>query len=148
MYSKNRLMASVLFVTIVTATGSAGAQCVGDCRGDGEVAVDELITIVNIALGNEPVGTCTAGDADLDGQITINEILKGVNNALNGCPTSANPFLRDAPNADLSAACTGVNETPVAYTPGSGAEFVVVCSADPVNLLPDYPDISAGEMML
>jgi len=125
MYSKNRLMASVLFVTIVAARGSAGAQCVGDCGADGEVAVDELITMVNVALGNEQVGTCTSGDANLDGQITINEILKAVHNALNGCPASVNPFLREAPNADLSAVCTGVNEKPVAYTPGSGAEFVV-----------------------
>ena len=125
MHSKNRLMASVLFVTIATATGSAGAQCVGDCGGDGEVAVDELVTIVNVVLGNAQVDTCTAGDANQDGQIMINEVLKAVHNALNGCPAVVNSYLSEAPNADLSAVCTGVNERPVAYTPGSGAEFVV-----------------------
>ena len=34
--------------------------CVGDCNGDGEVTVDELLTMVNIALGNLPVTACPA----------------------------------------------------------------------------------------
>jgi predicted outer membrane repeat protein len=60
--------------------------CVGDCSGDGHVTVDEILTMVNIALGNTPVTTCQAGDANHDGQITVDEILTAVNNALNGCP--------------------------------------------------------------
>jgi len=48
------------------------------------VAVDELLTMVNIALGNAPVVTCAAGDANHDNEITIDEILTAVNNALNG----------------------------------------------------------------
>ena len=60
--------------------------CVGDCGGDGEVTINDLLLMVNIALGNLPVSSCTAGDANHDGEITINEILAAVNNALNGCP--------------------------------------------------------------
>ncbi len=60
--------------------------CVGDCNGDGEVTVNELIVMVNIALGAADISACTAGDADGNGEITINEIISGVNNALNGCP--------------------------------------------------------------
>jgi len=60
--------------------------CGGDCSGDGMVTVDELLTLVNIDLGNAPVADCGAGDVNGDGQITINEILAGVNDALNGCP--------------------------------------------------------------
>jgi hypothetical protein len=59
--------------------------CVGDCTGDGDVTVNELITMVNIALGTAEISICTAGDANGDGEITINEIIAGVNNALNGC---------------------------------------------------------------
>jgi len=59
--------------------------CVGDCNDDGTVTVDEILTMVNIALGNAPVTACEAGDANQDGQITIDEILTAVNNALNGC---------------------------------------------------------------
>ena len=59
--------------------------CVGDCNDDGTVTVDEILTMVNIALGNAPVTTCEAGDANHDGQITVDEILTAVNDTLNGC---------------------------------------------------------------
>jgi dipeptidyl aminopeptidase/acylaminoacyl peptidase len=62
--------------------------CIGDCNGDGEVPVNELITMVNIALGTANVSSCTVGDADGSGDITINEIIAAVNNALTGCPAS------------------------------------------------------------
>jgi hypothetical protein len=67
----------------------SGAQvpvpCVGDCGNDGEVTIDELLTIVNIALGTTSMAECGSGDADLNEEITIDEILTAVNNALNGC---------------------------------------------------------------
>ena len=50
--------------------------------------MNELITMVNIALGTANVSLCTAGDANGDGTITVNEIIAGVNNALNGCSSS------------------------------------------------------------
>jgi hypothetical protein len=59
--------------------------CVGDCNDDGIVTVDEILTLVNIALGNTPVTMCDAGDANGDNQITVDEILAAVNAALNGC---------------------------------------------------------------
>jgi hypothetical protein len=64
------------------------APCVGDCNGDGTVTVNEILTMVNIALGNAPVTACEAGDANHDGRITVDEILMAVNNALNGCRVS------------------------------------------------------------
>ena len=63
--------------------------CVGDCNHSREVTIEELITMVNIALGNSPVSACLAGDASGDGEITVNEIIAAVNNALNGCPIRA-----------------------------------------------------------
>jgi len=77
---------SQVTITNATVTIMAPSACTGDCNGDGEVTVNELITMVNIALGTANVSTCLAGDANSDGQITINEIIAGVNNALNGCP--------------------------------------------------------------
>jgi pimeloyl-ACP methyl ester carboxylesterase len=59
--------------------------CTGDCDGGGKVTVNEIIIMVNIALGNADVSACRAGDASQDGQITVDEILTAVNNALNGC---------------------------------------------------------------
>jgi hypothetical protein len=65
--------------------GTPAVTCVGDCGNDGQVTVDEILTLVNIALRNLDVSHCLAGDANDDNQITIDEILRAVNNALNGC---------------------------------------------------------------
>lgn len=86
-----------------------GAPCVGDCDGSGDVTVDELITMVNIALGNTPLSACTAGAADGSGDITINEIIAAVNNALDGCPLgrameAANQVFRSAVASALQEA--------------------------------------------
>lgn len=62
------------------------AICTGSCNGDGEVTINELLTMVNIALGTASISDCEAGDANQDGEITVNEILAAVNNALGGCP--------------------------------------------------------------
>jgi hypothetical protein len=49
------------------------------------VTINELLTMVNIALGNASLSDCEPGDGNQDGAITINEILIAVNNALGGC---------------------------------------------------------------
>ena len=49
------------------------------------MAVKNIITMINIALGSADVSTCEVGDANQDNQITVDEILAAVNNALNGC---------------------------------------------------------------
>jgi len=69
-----------------TATPTVTVTCIGDCGGDGEVTVDELITGVNIALGATPTSTCPVFDANGDGEVTIDELIKAVNNALTACP--------------------------------------------------------------
>ena len=70
------------------APSAGAAQCLGDCNGDGTVSVDELISAVNIALGNSGVAVCLNADGNADGGVTIDEILTAVNNALNGCPAA------------------------------------------------------------
>ncbi len=62
------------------------ALCSGDCDGNGTVAVNELITMLNIALGNTALSTCIAGDVNHSDGITISEIIQAVSFALNGCP--------------------------------------------------------------
>ena len=68
-----------------TPTPTLTSACIGDCDGTGAVSVDELITMVNIALGNTPASACMAGDANGDGEITVDEIIAAVSNALAGC---------------------------------------------------------------
>lgn len=57
--------------------------CTGN--GSGDVTVNQLITMVSIALGNAQLSTCPVGDADGDGAITVDEIIRAVNNVLPGC---------------------------------------------------------------
>jgi hypothetical protein len=78
--------ASGTHTATASATATAGISCSGDCDGSGEVTINELITLVNIALGSLPVSACPAGDVNADGMIAINEIVAAVANALNGCP--------------------------------------------------------------
>jgi hypothetical protein len=59
--------------------------CVGDCDDSGEVTVGDLLTMVNIALGNAPVSDCIPGDPNGDHQVSVDEILVAVSNALEGC---------------------------------------------------------------
>jgi hypothetical protein len=74
---------------LIPKPAHADTTCVGDCNSDSQVTVDEILTMVNIALGTIPLTpACPAGDANNDGQITVDEILTAVNNALSGCPTS------------------------------------------------------------
>jgi len=59
-----------------------GPVLIGDCNRNGEVAIDELIRGVNIALGTAPVSECTPFDRVADGQVSVAELVKGVLNAL------------------------------------------------------------------
>ena len=91
-----RCAVSVGFLLVVVLFGRADAQCVGDCSGDGEVTINEIITCVNIGLGLRPPGDCSSCDANDDGAVAINEIIRSVNVGLGliacdgetGTPTS------------------------------------------------------------
>jgi hypothetical protein len=69
------------------APTATSAICAGDCDGDGTVTITEIVTLVGIALGQEPIGSCEAADRDGDLQVSIGEILTAVNGALDGCAT-------------------------------------------------------------
>ncbi len=71
-----------------TATPTTLALCAGDCDRGGGVTIEELLTMVNIALGGAPISACPPGDGNGDGEITIAEILAAVNSALAGCPVA------------------------------------------------------------
>jgi streptogramin lyase len=58
-------------------------SCLGDCDGNQSVGVDEVLTMVNMALGSADGSACPNGIAETP--VTIGDILTAVNNALNGC---------------------------------------------------------------
>ena len=79
--------------TTSTATPTAEPACIfpctGDCNGNCEVAINELILMVNLALSDGDVTGCLAGDPNGDRRVSIDEIVAAVNRALNGCPRAA-----------------------------------------------------------
>lgn len=82
----SRLGAFAVSLSLLMAVpAGAATTCTGSCNDDAEVTVDEIITMVNIALGVSEVSQCAAGDSDSSGGITVDEILTAVNLALVGC---------------------------------------------------------------
>ncbi len=94
------LLSAPVFAESQPPAETTPVACVGDCSRDGTVTVDELLTMVNIALGNALDSACPAGDADNSGDISVNEIVAAVNNALNSCePTVPTPSPTLTPTA-------------------------------------------------
>lgn len=63
----------------------ATPACVGDCDGNSQVMVNELILGVTIALGSAEMSACPPLDVDDNGHVTINELIQAVNAALSDC---------------------------------------------------------------
>jgi hypothetical protein len=70
-------------VSVLLAAGQP--ICAGDCDGNGQVTVDEILRGVNVALGAATIAACVVADGDGDGQVTIDELIGAVNAALSGC---------------------------------------------------------------
>jgi len=67
-----------------TPTPTPGFRCVGDCDGGESVTVNEIITLVNIALGSTQPSACPDG-IPAGAEVNVALILQAVNHALNGC---------------------------------------------------------------
>ena len=69
---------------IVFAAHGAHGQCTGDCNGNEKVSVNELVTLVNIALGSALPSACPLGLAS-GAAVDIALLVRAVNSALHGC---------------------------------------------------------------
>ncbi len=97
---------------LVVARPVVGQACVGDCNGDGAVAVNELITGVNMALGLVAGTACPSFLTGENTEPAISDLIAGVNAALNGCP---------------AITCTPPEDGRcVEITPGPGAQDALV----------------------
>jgi hypothetical protein len=116
-----------------TANGGVVQDCVGDCAGNGSVAIDELVLGVNIALGNQPVSRCTAMDGSGDGSVTIDELTRAVLAALDGCaPAAATATPSASPTATASPIDTDT-ATPTHADPTATATAEHSATATPTD---------------
>jgi len=98
-------IAAAVLVAAPPLTRAAHAQvteaeltCVGDCDDDDRVAVDEVILLVRIALGDAPADQCTR----FARQPSIEDLVGSVSNAISGCVRRPLLILSAFP-AELSA---------------------------------------------
>ena len=102
-----------------TPTVPMQGKCVGDCNGDGEVTINEVITGVNIGLGLAPVALCPEADGNGNGEVSIGEVITAVNNGLAACPAARTPTETSLPTATRTPT-EGTSNTPTATTTASG----------------------------
>jgi hypothetical protein len=83
------LLVSILLAEVAVTAAHGAAECIGDCDGDGGVSIEELVSGIDITLGNLPPSACAAFAC---GSVaaSISCAVRAVRNALDGCqaPTS------------------------------------------------------------
>jgi hypothetical protein len=68
-----------------------GVECAGDCNGDQEVTIDEILGVIFLSLYDPPdaacrsISQCPAVDMDLDCHASVDEIVAAIDHALRGC---------------------------------------------------------------
>jgi len=106
------VLAALAVALLAGMAGAASGQvvrCVGDCNGDGEVAIDEVVRGIFIALDRLPADMCRGMDRDHDGMVTVDELVAAVVEAPDGCvpPTplpTATPVVAEWRFTDVTAA--------------------------------------------
>lgn len=79
-------------LALLASSPPARAQiCVADCDQDGVVAVNEIVTGVNILLGSADAAQCPSARCNGDGSVTVNCLVQAVNGALGGCSSVPTP---------------------------------------------------------
>lgn len=90
-WSLRRALAHLAVVALLgsAAPMTARGVCTGDCNGDCQVTVNEIVTIVSIALGSADISACSALPSLGGPVVEISGITDVINNALLGCPAGS-----------------------------------------------------------
>jgi hypothetical protein len=125
-----------LILGLATIPVKVLAVCSGDCDGSGDVTINEIITMVNVALGTAQASACTNGIA-VGTSVDVTSIIQAVNAALNSCTASAaTPTPKPTAAATATATATfGVVATPTAAVvpPGISTQMLGIWSGRAVN---------------
>lgn len=107
--------------------------CVGDCNGDADIDVGELVTGVSIALARQALETCTQFDANSDAAVSVAELIAAVDGSLRGCVDPAPPAALAGAYANL---VSGAND----FSPGAVQASAAVLTVSPAGaLLIEFP---------
>ena len=79
------------FLAIASSRSSA-QSCAGDCDGDGNVGVDELVLEVRMALEGGGTAQCPPADTDGNHVLSIGELTAAVGKSINGCSAGGAKF--------------------------------------------------------
>jgi cysteine-rich repeat protein len=83
------LVVCALLSVVLAATADAQfpGQCIGDCQHNFVQVVDisDLVTGVNVALGQLPIRRCRKLDVNRNGYASVDELVVAVINSLTGC---------------------------------------------------------------
>jgi hypothetical protein len=118
---------------LLRTEAACAADCVGDCDQNLQVAVSEVITCVDIALGRPAEGRCAFCNADADPVIGISDLVLAVGNSLTECPAppTATATVTDSHTATATATPTPTGTTPDTATPTSTATPTLTSTDSP-----------------
>lgn len=68
-----------------TETATPRPLCGGDCNGDDQVTVNEIVESVGIAIAAYDLEQCRPADLDGNGEVRIDELLRIIDNAMRAC---------------------------------------------------------------
>jgi hypothetical protein len=124
------LWATIFVAAVTSARAGAVETCVGDCPPtDQQVAVNELVVGVNVALGSGALDACPSYDANGNGAVGVEELIVAVNNAAQGCPGGPTPLPSATPTPTVDRP-TGTPTVTATAAPGPVVGFFGVTSSD------------------
>ena len=122
-------------------SGSAQSSCLGDCDGNGTVDISDLITGVNIVLGNDPISVCPAFDNG-SGVVTVDVLITAVNNALSGMPADTDRHRHRDPHGYATASATGTPPATATVTGTVTSTATITDTPGPSNTPTETPTIT------
>jgi hypothetical protein len=122
----------------VQAMPTDAQECGGDCNGDRNVSVDELIRGVRIALGELALGECASVDVGGDGTVEVADLIAAVGHLLAGdCAGGDGSGLRGALNGSQTAIGL-IQIIDIGRASASGAGLVAA-TGGPAGFTQPYP---------
>jgi cysteine-rich repeat protein len=77
---------ALLGVGLALLLSTPAAAVIGDCNGSGEVEINDLITAINVSLGDTPLEACRGVDSNGDGIVAVDEVVVAVLYGLGSLP--------------------------------------------------------------